>query len=110
MRQRPVAEVQNRHICLFIKGDPGSATRAVGIALAMDRTMNRLVEETLRPSPADLGADAWSLLDRRRQIAEGSIRRELASRTFELARRASQLEFEDAKAKGLEAPSAGLFE
>jgi len=100
MRQRPVAEVHNRHICLVIKGDPGSAIRAVGIAPAMDRTMNRLVKETLRPSPADLRADAWRLLDRRRQIAEGSIRRELASRAFELAQRASQLEFEDAKAKG----------
>ncbi len=75
----------------------------------MDRTMDRLVEETLRSSPADLRAEAWSLLDRRRQIAERSIRRELASRAFELAQRASQLEFEDAKGKGLEAPSAGLF-
>ena len=76
----------------------------------MDRTMKRLLEDTLRPSPAELRAEAWCLLDRRRQIAEGPIRRELASRAFELAQLASQLEFEDAKAKGLGVPSAGPFE
>jgi hypothetical protein len=72
--------------------------------------MKRLLEETLRPSPAELREEAWCLLGRRRQITDRPVRRELASRAFELAQLASRLEFEHAKAQGEGVPSIGLFE
>ena len=89
---------------------PGLTVVAGAVALTWDWTMKRLLEETLRPSPAELREEAWCLLRRRRQIADIPVRRELAARAFELAQLASRLEFEAAKAQGKAVPSGGLFE
>lgn len=110
MRPRPVAEVNNRLMCPVTERGRGLAVDAGAIALTMDRTMTRLLEETLRPSPAELREEAWSLLYRRRQITDGPARREFASRAFELAQLASRLEFEAAKAHSKAVRSTGLFE
>jgi len=110
MRLRPVVKVNNRHIYPVMERGPGLAIVAGAVVLTLDRTMNRLLEETLKPSSAELREEAWCLLYRRRQITDRPVQRELASRAFELAQLASRLEFEDAKAQGKVEPSTGLFE
>lgn len=59
--------------------------------------MVRELTETLRPSAAELRDEAWGLLEKRRQVSDQQVRRELALRAFELAQAAEQLEYEAAK-------------
>ncbi len=70
----------------------------------------RPLEGTLRPSPPELREEAWGLLNRRRHISDGPVRRELASRAFELAQLASRLEFKEVKAQGKLVRSGKLFD
>ena len=54
--------------------------------------MERSLAESLRPSAEDLRREGWALLEQSRLASDHQVRRELATRAFELAQLAAQLD------------------
>jgi len=62
--------------------------------------MGRQLSDSLKPSPGELRAEAWKLLEERSHASNRHVRRSLAQRAFELAQLAGQLEDEARKREG----------
>jgi len=64
------------------------------LLIVVGRLVETPLSRTLRPSAVDLRDDAWALLAMRESVSDPWIRRDLATRAFELAQSATRLDYD----------------